>query len=179
MNPPPLRPSSPVDLDLFCDSLIIEITRETIESGNYAQTINHLLPLTDTIDRVKWYRGKLAFFVSGYDHDVRELVEIPEVRKHFTEVTKIWPHWFWFLLRGHDFIRTIVLMLTKTTPQRNEFGAVYFNDFSEFSDVLTDLFERGNALFVSYQISKEAAKASCDEVMHDLLQGMYSEPHDP
>ncbi|MGB6220249.1 hypothetical protein [Haloferula sp.] len=40
--------------------------------------------------------GRFQFIVQGYDNDPAELYGIPEVRKFYQQVYRVWPYWFYF-----------------------------------------------------------------------------------
>jgi hypothetical protein len=40
--------------------------------------------------------GKFQFLVEGWDDDPQELYSIPEVRKFYQHLHRVWPYWFYF-----------------------------------------------------------------------------------
>lgn len=40
--------------------------------------------------------GKFQFLVEGWDDDPQELYAIPEVRKFYQHLHRVWPYWFFF-----------------------------------------------------------------------------------
>lgn len=62
------------------DRLILGIARHAEASGGLAKV-----------------QGQISFSVSGYDHDPREIWEIPEVRTYFHELDRIAPFFLYYL----------------------------------------------------------------------------------
>lgn len=150
--------------------LILMISRENIESCNIASTMERLHVLTDTHDSAHRFRDSLIFQVLGYDHDRRGLAEIPEVRAYFARLAHEWPHWLWFLHREVGMIALFMSLLCRVHIQHrgNQMGTE-FMDRHELSNVMLDLFERGNAMFNAYSVSPEDAKASAESAVRELV----------
>jgi len=150
--------------------LVLAISREEIESGNFASALDRLHVMTDSAANVLRYRESMVFQVHGYDEDLRELPEIPEVRDYFKRLTQQWPHWLWFLFRGTGSIALLLSLLCEIRVIRNvdgSFGTEFVRK-NQIKDVLMDMFIRGNALFESYNISEDDAKDSADSAIADF-----------
>ena len=85
--------------------IIVQILKQDITSLNTASAIERLHALTDSKRNILRFRESIVFQVNGYDTDIRELPEIPEVRTYFTALCKEWPHWFWFMARDTGAIK--------------------------------------------------------------------------
>src|SRR4051794_30974960 len=57
------------------------------------------------------FYGKVRVAVDGYDHDQRELFEIPEVRKYLGLLTDEWPYFFYACDLRDRFLNTLVRCL--------------------------------------------------------------------
>ena len=68
--------------------VLLDITRREVEACNICSVMERLYVLTDSPENTRLYRDSLMFQVGGYDHDPRELAEIPEVRAFFAKLTK-------------------------------------------------------------------------------------------
>jgi len=150
--------------------VVIDITRQEIESGSIASTLERLHVLTDSRENVLRYRESMLFQVSGYDGDPRELPEIPEVRAFFKRLNEEWPHWMWFLLRGVGGIGLLMGLLCDVRMIRYPDGSYGTELLDEdLAGVLDDMFRRGNALFEAYGIELDDATESANTAMDDLL----------
>lgn len=46
---------------------------------------------------IRRQRGRVHFWIEGYDDDPRELWHVPAVRAYVTALDEAFPYWFWFL----------------------------------------------------------------------------------
>lgn len=150
--------------------VVLSIARREIESGNISSSLERLLLLTDSAATVERFREKLTFQVTGYEHDRRELPEIPEVRHFFKRLSAEWPHWLYFLARGMGAIPLLLSLLCRVKIHRKQgaFGTE-FVDVHELSATLMDLFDRGNALFDAFDVPDEVAAASSASAAAELV----------
>lgn len=150
--------------------VVIEIPRTCIEQMSVASTLEKLLVLTDSADNVRRYRESVAYSVSGYDHDPRELYEIPEVRAFFRALTAQWPHWFWFLMRGQCQIGMLICLLCDVERAYTSKGRIgtRLSQPADLDRVVRDLFGRGNALFDLYGITDGEASASAVSALAEI-----------
>lgn len=153
--------------------LILSISRNEIEAGDIASALERLHVITDTEKNVRMYRESLVFQVGGYDHDKRELPEIPEVRLYFKKLVQEWPHWLWFMPRGFGAIGLLFALLCDVKMQRNPDGSFGTEIVSraQMASVMGDMMRRGNALFMAYGIDDAEAQASAESVVEDLFGG--------
>lgn len=176
---PSLRPRSigvlRTDAAGFADNadnalVILELSRQEIDSANVAGALERLHVLTDTSANVLRYRESLIFQVTGYDADSRELPEIPAVRSFFKALAAEWPHWFWFLPRRVELVRLLLSLLCPVRIARGPKGtcAIEFNDREEVLRVCRDLGERTQPLFVALGIPIEAAALSTESAMAEV-----------
>ena len=150
--------------------LALMITRENIESCNFASTMERLNVLSATKDAAHRFRDSLIFIVLGYDDDRRGLAEIPEVRVFFARLAQEWPHWLWFLHREVGMIALFMSLLCQVHIQhRGGQMGTEFLDRHELGRVMLDLFERGNAMFNAYAVSPEDANASAESAARELV----------
>ena len=137
--------------------LIVTISRKEIESGHYASALERLHVMTDTATNVLRYRQSMSFLVDGYNRDLRELPEIPEVRSFFKNLTAEWPHWFWFLSRGTGGIPLLMSLLCDVQVVRCEKGSygTSFSSKKELQQAVDDLLVRGNTLLEAHKAPKD------------------------
>ena len=62
--------------------------------------------------------GKFEFLVEGYDDDPQEIFGIPEVRKFYQHLHRVWPYWFFFCDLGSQ---TLTMMTMCLLPNLNGF----------------------------------------------------------
>ena len=157
--------------------IVLDISRHEIETENFTSALERLHVLTDSQQNVYRYKESMVFQVRGYDEDPRELPEIPQVRRYFALLTKQWPHWFWFLLRGNGCVVMLlallcVALLCEVKIHRNNTGqlATEFLNKENINNVVSDLMLRGNALFTMYDIDASVVETSANSAINELLE---------
>jgi len=78
------------------DSLFVIISRDDIEAADITAPLNTLSRLLDR-DVALRFREGVDIGIHGYDSDVRELYEIPEVRDYIRKLDEKFPYWCYFL----------------------------------------------------------------------------------
>lgn len=117
---PNIRYGSADDISVDPDGptfVLLEIARDNIEAGRVSSAL--VYALTDSREHLLAYHESISFSISGYDHDPRELPEIPEVRRFMSQLAQEWPHWIWFLLRGAGSIPLLMSLLCDVDVIRN------------------------------------------------------------
>lgn len=152
--------------------LILEISRESIASGNISRVLEKLHILTDSEINVRLYRYALSICFTGYDSDSREIVEIPEIRSYMKALNEAWPHWLWYLSRGTGAIPLVMSLLCPVEIVRMQGGfTMEYKDFDSLLRTLDDMISRGNALFCTYELSVQDAKECAESAAAELLGG--------
>lgn len=83
------------------------ISRRQVEQHDVASLLDELKPLLATREDVWLYRGQMSLTVDGYNHDPRELVDIPEVRSLLRAFELVWPYWAYFFNQVDDSIKIL------------------------------------------------------------------------
>lgn len=154
--------------------LVVVITRKEIGSGNVSSALERLHVLTDSAENVNLYRESVLFQFDGYQNDPRELCEIPEVRAYFHTLAQAWPHFLWFTHRGAGAIALLLSLLCQVRVIRSPetgFGTE-FTDTDEIKLVLLDFFNRGMALFSTYQIPSRFVNETVSSALEELGLGV-------
>ena len=86
--------------------VILMLSRRQIEACDVASVVAELKPFLATREDTWLYRGQMALAVDGYNHDARELVDIPEVRKFLKVFEREWPYWAFFFNQVDNKFRT-------------------------------------------------------------------------
>lgn len=152
--------------------LVLQISRQEIESCNYTSSLERLMVMTDSRENTLRYRETLHLQLTGYDADRRELAEIPEVRKFFASLVNEWPNWFWFLSREQGMISLLMSLLCKVKiHRRNGSYGIEFIDHAELEERVCDLLERGLPLLEVYGIPPAEVEASAASAVTALTGG--------
>lgn len=79
------------------DVVILSISKKEILKQDISGFLNLLDKLIIDDDMIKKTKGKITFFIDGYDNDSRELYEIEEVREWVKQVLPAFKYWGYFL----------------------------------------------------------------------------------
>ena len=91
--------------------LSIAVSRIDVKYKDTSSTIRMLNQLFETPERALTMRENLGFSFSGYDDDIRELWEIPEVRDFVSDLDDAFPYWLYFLSKFDTGLQAIFLCL--------------------------------------------------------------------
>jgi hypothetical protein len=93
----------------------VHVSREDVERGDIEGTLG-MLATFFTREGMMSYRQQLTLSVSGYDHDPRELYDVPEFCRFIRALDAKWPYWaFFFRTRRPTTLPTILLALAGAT----------------------------------------------------------------
>lgn len=81
------------------DPIRIVVARADVEAGNVTSTLEVLRQLTRSVETIRAWKGKVDIAFHGYDHDRRELFEIPAVRVFVSTLDAEFPYWLFFLTK--------------------------------------------------------------------------------
>ncbi len=81
------------------DFLVITIDRKEIEAVDINTTLRQLNRLLINEETILKFYERVEIGVNGYDDDLRELWEIPEVNQYIRILDDYFPYWFYFLTK--------------------------------------------------------------------------------
>ena len=143
------------------DFLFVVVGREDVEACGPTEVLGTLNKLTaNKVTAVK-FMGKVDIRVHGYDHDPRELFEIPEVRMFFSKLDQQFPFWLFFLSTDTEALKLLALSLCKIIRVSPTASAYDQGDFANFID---SHLAAMNHIFDSFQIPKEINEQRSNEL---------------
>lgn len=153
--------------------VVLAISRKEIEEQNYTSALERLMVLSDSDMNIWRYRESLCIWVQGYDEDVRELGEIPEVRSYFAKLVVEWPLWPWFLAQGIEQNALLISLLCTFDITRHENGdiAVQLHSEDEARDTIVDLTSRTKALLLGFGIEEASIDATLTDATSEMFGG--------
>jgi hypothetical protein len=89
------------------DPVVLMISRRQVEQQDLASVLDALKLFTATREDAWRYRGQMSLVVDGYNHDPRDLVDIPEVRSLLKRLGAEWPYWGFFFNQVDDSIKIL------------------------------------------------------------------------
>jgi len=114
------------------DYLSITIARRDIETNNISKYLALLDPLYPNIKLANKFCEKVALYIEGYDHDPRELWQIPEVRRFIKALNERFHYWLYFLDKNTGSLSMITLALFSTGKGRKNAYEIDVRAFNEF-----------------------------------------------
>jgi len=120
------------------------LSRRQIEACDVASVVAELKPFLATREDAWLYRGQMSLTVDGYNHDPRELVDIPGARKFLKVFEREWPYWAFFFNQVDDSIKILASCVCGTSFPGA--GAVEI-DAAKLQQFLLRGFAEMNALF--------------------------------
>lgn len=101
------RPEITPDVEL----LVLEIHREEIEAGAVGRVASELMELSESPQLRRQLAHGVLFICGGYDHDPREIWQIPEICKFLSALAGQWNYFLHFLAPLPDFWAVLLLAL--------------------------------------------------------------------
>jgi hypothetical protein len=90
--------------------IFYQFSRPAIQEGDFSDFLSRFGPeRLPNGRRLTGMMNGLATFVNGYDHDIRELYAIPEVRTFYNRLVQVWPYWLFFGNLDTDGLWTVVM----------------------------------------------------------------------
>lgn len=93
------------------DLLVVEISRRQVDSGLPGAIVDPLMVISESRQYTAQYADRLILSFGGYDHDSRELFQIPEVCAYFDRLTTAWGFWAHFLCPAVPMLATVASLL--------------------------------------------------------------------
>ncbi len=90
------------------EPVVLMISRREVEAADLASVLSRLKVFLATREDAWRYRGQMTLVVDGYNHDPRELVDIPEVRSLLRRLEAEWPYWAFFFNQVDDSIKLLL-----------------------------------------------------------------------
>lgn len=85
--------------------IMLNVSQKEVLNMDTSGLTTLLKKLTINDEMIKKSEGKLSFFIDGYNHDSREIYEIPEVKDWMKKVFEDFKYWGYFLDMRKDFIK--------------------------------------------------------------------------
>jgi hypothetical protein len=96
-----VRQGGIVQLPKTFDPLVVLVSRAEVEAGDVSPAVGVLQQLTQSPETAREFFERVDIAFHGYDHDSRELFEIPEVRNFAHHLDEKFPFWLFFLSKRH------------------------------------------------------------------------------
>lgn len=90
------------------EPVVLLISRREVEQADLPSVLAYLKVFLATREDAWRYRGQMALVVDGYNHDPRELVDIPKVRSLLRRLETEWPYWAFFFNQVDDSIKLLL-----------------------------------------------------------------------
>lgn len=87
------------------DPVVLQISRREVEAGDVQSVVGRLNETFASADAIWRYCGQMSLVIDGYLDDVRELVDITEVRQFVRQLDQSWPYWAFFFNQVDDSLK--------------------------------------------------------------------------
>ena len=149
------------------EPVVLLFTRREVEAGDPADSVARLQALFDGREAVWRYRGQIILGVAGYEDDVRELVDVPEVRALLTEFNRRWPYWAYYFNQVDGSIQ----LLASCLCGRRYIGEGRVEiDAGKLKRFLMQGFAAMNAIFDRYGFDENELRTISDGVIEVIEQ---------
>lgn len=89
-----------MSFNINMDPLVVVVSRDEVEARDMSSVIDTLKSCLAPPEHALNLFEKLDIAFHGYDHDPRELFEIPEVRNYVSALDHEFPFWLFFLTKN-------------------------------------------------------------------------------
>ena len=91
------------------EPVVVVVSRKEVEARDVSSVLGALKSCISSIERARSFFQKVDVAFHGYDHDTRELFEIPEVRECVALLDSEFPYWLFFLTKRGLGLQCIML----------------------------------------------------------------------
>lgn len=99
----------------LADFIVMDFSRANVEACRIGDAVDRLMSLSDSGENTRKFQRSMAFSFSGYDHDPREIYQIPAIRTFVAALNKEWRYWMHFLSLDTDCALLLYLLLLPPT----------------------------------------------------------------
>jgi hypothetical protein len=147
--------------------VVLLISRREVEAADIASVLSRLKPFLATREEAWRYRGQMTLVVDGYNHDPRELVDIPEVRALLRMLEASWPCWAYFFNQVDD---SITLLLSCVAGNRFLGRGAVEVDAELLASALRRAFGGINMIFDRFGFPEDELEKMSDGLVEVLQQ---------
>jgi len=134
------------------EPVVLLVSRREVEQADLASVLSRLKVFLATREDAWRYRGQMTLVVDGYNHDPRELVDIPEVRSLLRRLEAEWPCWAFFFNQVDDSIK---LLLSCVAGSRYLGNGVVEMDADLVAAAMARAFAGMNAVFERFDFPED------------------------
>jgi hypothetical protein len=157
-------------LDLRCgvtEPVVLVISRRQVETGDMASVLAGLKLFLATREDAWLYRNQMALVVDGYNEDLRELVDIAEVRVFLLALERAWPYWAYFFNQVDD---SLIIFLSCLCGAHYPGGGAVEMDLSKLQEVLMRGFGGMNSIFEKHGFPEKELESMSRGLMEVIEQ---------
>lgn len=145
--------------------LVIKISREEIETNDLTRVLSKLEYLIMSDNLALKMRRKIEFSFDGYNHDIRELYEIEEVRNYVINLSEAFPYLFFFtkLDGNYETLKVFANCYIKSDKK------IVLDNYSPLEIFMIQQFEGLNELTDRLSLSGEENKIISEETIEYLF----------
>lgn len=159
------------------DQLILIVKKKWIISNDISEALDLLQSLISDRKTAERFAGQLELSFEGWEHDDRELPDIPMVSQWFRQLTAGFPYWFIFLNRETAALPLAINLLLSSKRQIiNESGDVgYEHDAADIWIVTSMLYKALTNVSIQLRISDDVRQQWIIDIT-SCLNRYFSQP---
>lgn len=167
----------PISADVDC--LCLVFSRSEVESGRIGRAVDDLMCLSDSPVLANQLQHGLLIVFDGYNHDPRDIPEIPECRTYLRALHAQWPYWMHFMAPIPDQWGLLMASLlpqhgTTSHPTTHAHGT--FIDPEDMTQLLKQMTDALNRLHVHLQTPVDTQRRLFHTTMDAIDQALKPSP---
>ncbi len=143
------------------DGLAVVVSHDDVELNNISSTFSTLSSLLVDEATVRRFQGSVSVSFDGFNHDPREIYEIPKIRRFCAELDKHFPYWLYFLSMEDSSLKTMAFCLCTVENAGPGLASV---DGDNLLDFISSHLAAMNELFDRYSLDEATNRSISDNV---------------
>ena len=154
--------------ELGVDWLGVAVSRDDVESNDISSTLGTLSSLLVDDATVRKFQERVNISFDGFDHDPREVYEIPEIRRFCAELDKSFPYWLYFLSTEDSSLKMMAFCLCRVKKKAPGLAMLGRGALGFF---LSSHFSAMNELFANYSLDEQTNRSISDNIVNYFQLG--------
>ena len=142
------------------DWLGVVVSRDDVELNDISSTFSTLSSLLVDEATVRRFQGRVKISFDGFNHDPREIYEIPEIRRFCAKLDKHFPYWLYFLSMEDSSLKAMTFCLCTVENAGPGLASVD----RDLLDFISSHLLAMNELFDRYSLDEETNRSISDNV---------------
>lgn len=163
------------------DGILLVFPSADIRAGTIGSAADDLMALSDSATLSRQLTNSIMFAFDGFNHDPREVHDIPECRTYLQALHSTWPYWMHFIAPIPDLWATILLclLISKTTSTPPNSPPLISFDPKELRALISQMTHAMNTLHDQLDLPADARRLTFDTSMAAINIALGGDTHAP